>query len=121
MKYLLVLLILVGCSTESQEPKQSISLYSCERIAKMIDGSFAYTPDEDVSCTVYIEKGEYAFYSDDEERGISFGLAMAVNRPKLKDFYKCIESQDLPDNATTEESVIVDRRCRKKLGMKDTY
>ena len=116
-----MLLLLVGCGEESEETKTFISLSSCTNIAKMIDGSFSYTPNQTVPCTVYIEQGEYAFYSDDQEKGISFGLAMAVNRPKLKDFYKCIQSEAVSMNATTEQAVIVDRKCRKKLGMKDIY
>lgn len=118
MKYLIMLLLLVGCGEECEKINTSISLRSCAKIAKMIDGSFSYTPKQ---CTVYIEQGEYSFYSDDQESGVSFGLAMAVNRPKLKDFYKCIESEVLSVDATTEQHLIVERKCRKKLGMKETY
>jgi hypothetical protein len=121
MKYLFMLLLLAGCGEETEESKAFISLNSCRSISKMLEGSFSYTPNQTVPCTVYIEQGEYAFYSDDEESGISFGLAMAVNRPKLKDFYKCIQSEAVSINATTDQAILVDRNCRKKLGMKDTY
>jgi hypothetical protein len=121
MKYLFMLLLLAGCGEEVEEAKKTISLSSCSSIAQMLEGSFSYTPNQTVPCTVYIEQGEYAFYSDDQEKGISFGLAMAVNRPKLKDFYKCIQSEAGDNYVTTQESVIVDRKCRKKLGMKELY
>ena len=116
-----MLLLLAGCGEEAEETKErrAISLSSCTSIAKMIDGSFSYTPNQTVPCTVYIERGEYAFYSDDQESGISFGLAMAVNRPKLKDFYKCIGPRNI--ELTTQQAVLLDRKCRKKLGMKDLY
>lgn len=37
MKYLALLILIVGCSEENKEP--SISLHSCERISKMLDNS----------------------------------------------------------------------------------
>lgn len=117
MKYLLIFLLLMACS-KNEECKVNITSSSCAELALMLDGSFAYKGDSQVPCIVFVEGNSYYFYSDYSASGVKLGLAMAVNRNKLKMFNKCVKTNK---ELTSEEALLLDRRCRKKLGMKDEY
>lgn len=120
MKYLILLLTLIiaGCSEKKPETKK-VSLHLCETLSQKLKGNFSHSKK---GCTIFIEKSEYVFGSDDKIHGVMFGLGMAVNRPKIKKFYECIEKEEVKYEYTNFEiDVVIDRNCRKKLGMVDYF
>ena len=112
--------LLVGCSKKKVEDR--ISLHSCLNITKLLNGNFVYNPELKKPCVVYVEDRIYYFYSDQIVKDIALRFAVAINRPKLKHFYKCFY-KNKPKNKelSTEEALLIDRKCRKKLGMVDYY
>lgn len=115
-----MVLLLTSCSN-SEDGSPKISSGSCTKLAEMLDGSFFYDAGSDTPCTVVIEGGRYYFYSDDQAGGVEFGLEMAVNRSKLKQFNKCVEFKESGKTLTTEQALMIGRSCRKKLGMKGSF
>lgn len=115
--FLILSLFIMSCS----ENKREVSIYSssCAEVAKLLDGNYSYVSEGSESrCTVEIEGTFFNFYQEAIITGVKLGLAMSVNRDKMKEYYECTNPKEV---FTAEQSSLLYRNCIKKLNMKDFY
>ncbi len=121
MKHFLLLTLLCLASCSSDEP--TLQSYKCEQLAKDFSADQMFYKIKGARdlpvCQINYENNSFYFYSDVEIEGVMRGRRMALDKPKLKEFNKCLGDRD--PKASIGVRLALREKCATKLNMLEAF